>query len=180
MYIQPVLRRLAAAGSVGAVLLLAGCASGGGSTVDPYGAPSSMADETPSSSAAQSPSAEESSAPAADEALALRTAETDLGSIVVDGAGMTLYMFTKDSPDVSACEGQCLENWPPLIGEPTAGSGVDESLLGSFEREDGRVQATYNQWPLYYWVGDSAPGDTSGQDVQNVWFVLGADGEPIK
>lgn len=180
MYIHTVLRRLAAAGSVGAVLLLAGCGSGGGSTVDPYGAPTSMADATPSSSAPESPSTNDSPAPASEDVLALQTAETDLGSIVVDGAGMTLYMFTEDSPDASACEGQCLENWPPLIGEPAAGSGVDESLLGSFEREDGRVQATYNRWPLYYWVGDSAPGDTSGQDVQNVWFVLGADGEPIK
>lgn len=159
MNIHPVLRRLAAAGSVGAVLLLAGCGSGaGGSAVDPYGAPPSVADDS----------------------LALQTAETDLGSILVDGAGMTLYMFTNDSPDTSACEGGCLENWPPLLGEPTAGAGVDEALLGSFEREDGRVQATYNHWPLYYWVGDTAPGDTSGQDVQGVWFVLGPDGEPIR
>ncbi len=105
---------------------------------------------------------------------------TDLGPILVDGAGMTLYMFTNDSPNMSACEGQCLVNWPPLLGEPVAGVGVDESLLGSFERGDGEVQASYNEWPVYYWAADNAPGDINGQGVGGVWFVLDAEGNPIE
>ena len=112
-------------------------------------------------------------------ATTLGVAETDLGQILVDGRGMTLYMFTKDSPGTSTCEGDCLVAWPPLKGEPTAGQGVDESLLGTTERSDGTVQATYNDWPLYYWQNDTAPGDTTGQNVNGVWFVLGPDGEPI-
>ena len=107
-------------------------------------------------------------------------AASNLGSILVDERGMTLYLFTKDGPGTSACEGQCLVNWPPLLGVPREGDGVDDSLLGSFVRADGRTQATYNGWPLYYWVKDAKPGDTTGQDVQGVWFVLDRDGEPVR
>lgn len=121
--------------------------------------------------------------PAAEgDALALSMADSDLGEILVDGNGMTLYMFTKDTQDAgtSACEGQCLVNWPPLEGEPTAGEGIDDSKLGSFTKPDGTVQATYNGWPLYYWFQDTEPGQTTGQGVQGVWFVLDRDGEPVE
>jgi predicted lipoprotein with Yx(FWY)xxD motif len=60
------------------------------------------------------------------------------------------------------------------------GEGVDDSKLGSFTRADGRVQATYNSWPLYYWKDDTKPGDMTGQNVQEVWFVLNSDGDPVK
>jgi predicted lipoprotein with Yx(FWY)xxD motif len=107
-------------------------------------------------------------------------ADSSLGSILVDGRGMTLYMFTKDSANTSACEGPCLTAWPPLIGKPTEGTGVDDSKLGSFTRADGRTQASYNGWPLYYWKGDAKVGDVTGQNVNAVWFVLDRDGDPIK
>lgn len=109
----------------------------------------------------------------------LTTTETDLGTFLVDGAGMTLYLFTADSPGVSACMDECLENWPILEGEPSAGDGVDEALLGSIERDDGTVQATYADWPLYYFVQDSSPGDVTGQGVQDVWYVVAPDGQMI-
>jgi predicted lipoprotein with Yx(FWY)xxD motif len=100
----------------------------------------------------------------------------------VDGKGMTLYMFTKDTKDSkkSVCAGQCLVQWPPLYGKPTAGRGADDSKLGSFALPDGTMQATYNGWPLYYWFKDTKAGDTLGQDVGEVWFVLDRDGSPIK
>jgi predicted lipoprotein with Yx(FWY)xxD motif len=107
-------------------------------------------------------------------------AGSSLGSILVDGKGMTLYMFTKDSANTSNCTGQCLVAWPPLLGKPTAGSGVDDSKLGSITRDDGTVQATYNSWPLYYWKDDAKAGDVLGQNVNSVWFVLDRDGEPVK
>ncbi|NHB85790.1 hypothetical protein G7085_17755 [Tessaracoccus sp. HDW20] len=75
--------------------------------------------------------------------------------------------------------GQCLVNWPPLLGKPAAGAGVDDSLLGSFQRADGTTQATYNGWPLYYWKNDTAPGDVTGQNVQGVWFVIDRDGNKV-
>ena len=148
-------------------LLLAACGSTGansGMPADPY-APPATSDTGES---------------AATDALSLGVAETDLGEIVVDGAGMTLYMFTPDSPNTSTCEGQCLRLWPPLAGEPAAGTGIDEALLGSFVRSDGTTQASYNDWPLYYWVGDKNPGDISGQGVDGAWYVLGPNGEPIR
>ena len=141
------------------------------------------------SSSAPATSAPASSAPAstapapADAAtLALGTADTSLGSILVDGKGMTLYMFTKDTQgsNASACTGQCLIAWPPLFGKPTAGKGADDSKLGSFALPDGSIQATYNGWPLYYWKDDAKAGDATGQKVGGVWFVLDRDGEPIK
>ncbi len=107
------------------------------------------------------------------------TADSSLGTILVDGEGMTLYLFTQDTPNTSVCFDQCLEAWPVLEGEPTAGEGVDDSLLGSFERDDGTVQATYDGWPLYYFAQDQAPGDVTGQAVNDVWWVLDADGAAI-
>jgi predicted lipoprotein with Yx(FWY)xxD motif len=107
------------------------------------------------------------------------TSETDLGQILVDGEGMTLYLFTQDSPNTSVCVDDCLAAWPILEGEPTAGEGADDSKLGSFTREDGRVQATYNEWPLYYFAQDQAPGDTTGQAVNDVWWVIDRDGEAV-
>ena len=153
-------------GTLIALGLLAGC---GGGAAAPTSQPSSM----PATSAPASPETDAA-------ALALTMADSPLGSILVDGNGMTLYMFTNDSADTSACEGQCLVNWPPLLGEPTMGAGVDDSKLGSFTRADGRVQATYNSWPLYYWKDDTKPGDMTGQNVQEVWFVLNSDGDPVK
>jgi predicted lipoprotein with Yx(FWY)xxD motif len=149
-------------------------------------APATTAASSAPASSAPASSAPASSAPAptpADAAtLALGTADTGLGTILVDGKGMTLYMFTKDAQNSnkSACTGQCLVAWPPLYGKPTAGKGADDSKLGSFALPDGTLQASYNGWPLYYWKDDAKAGDTLGQKVGGVWFVLGKDGEPIK
>lgn len=169
--------------AVTAVVLLGGALAacsddGGGETATGGGGTGTSApgEETPTAPATGTADETDGSAGAA---TTLGLADTDLGEIVVDGEGMTLYMFTNDSPGTSVCEGDCLVAWPPLEGEPTAGEGVDEALLGSIERSDGTVQATYNDWPLYYWQNDTAPGDTTGQDVNGVWYVLGADGEPI-
>jgi len=101
--------------------------------------------------------------------------------LLVDGKGRTLYLFTKDTQggNASACTGQCLVAWPPLYGKPTAGKGADDSRLGSFALPDGTLQATYNGWPLYYWKDDAKPGDTTGQKVGGVWFVLDRDGDAV-
>lgn len=107
-------------------------------------------------------------------------AETELGEVLVDGDGMTLYLFTRDEDGQSVCEDACAEAWPPLLSDaPTAGDGVDASLLGTTTRPDGATQVTYNGWPLYTWAADQQPGDVTGQGVEDVWFVLGADGEAI-
>ncbi len=102
-----------------------------------------------------------------------------LGSFLVDSNGMTLYLFTKDTPNTSTCYGGCAAAWPPLLttGAPSAGTGVTASLLGTTKRTDGTVQVTYNGWPLYYWAKDKVAGDTTGENVQGVWFVITPAGE---
>ena len=101
-----------------------------------------------------------------------------LGSFLVDGKGMTLYLYTIDKPNTSNCYDSCAAAWPPFLtdGAPTAGSGVNGSLLGVTTRKDGATQVTYNGWPLYYFVSDKAPGDTKGEGVQNVWYVVTPEG----
>lgn len=96
------------------------------------------------------------------------------GKILVDAQGMTLYVFGRDEKDVSNCSGTCPINWPPLIvsyGEPEAGDGVD-GTLGLITRADGAQQVTYNGQPLYGWIADSQPGDTTGHGVGGNWFVV--------
>lgn len=142
--------------------------------------PSTTASSAPASTAPGSGAPAEPAEPADEATLALAMTDSSLGEILVDGKGMTLYMFTKDSANTSACIGPCLVAWPPLLGVPTAGAGVDDSKLGSFSRQDGATQATYNGWPLYYWKDDKAAGDVLGQNVNSVWFVLDRDGDPVK
>lgn len=97
-----------------------------------------------------------------------------LGPILVDSMEMTLYIYTKDTPGTSTCYDKCATIWPPLLtnGAPTAGMGVTASLLGTTNRTDGTVQVTYNGWPLYYFDKDKATGDTNGEGVGSVWYVI--------
>jgi predicted lipoprotein with Yx(FWY)xxD motif len=98
----------------------------------------------------------------------------NLGSFLVDSKGMSLYLYTMDTPNTSNCYGSCAVAWPALLtsGAPVAGTGVTASLLGTTTRTDGTTQVTYNDWPLYYFATDKVPGDTTGENVQNVWFVI--------
>lgn len=109
------------------------------------------------------------------------TTDATFGQILVDGNGMTLYIFTKDSRDQSNCDASCLAKWPPLLtqGYPVFGSGVDASKLGSTELADGTTIVTYDHRPLYYFAGDSKPGDTSGQGLGSVWYVISPSGAEV-
>lgn len=111
-----------------------------------------------------------------------------LGSVLVDGKGMTLYLFVPDKQlATSTCYGACAQAWPPLllpggVTSPLAGPGAQSSLLGTTHRSDGTTQVTYNKWPLYLWVGDSQPGQATGQGINNLgglWYVLSPDGQEI-
>ncbi|HEX6886503.1 MAG TPA: hypothetical protein VF143_00240 [Candidatus Nanopelagicales bacterium] len=127
------------------------------------------------------PASAPAAAPGASAAVTVGTSSSKLGTILVDGRGMTLYLFTKDTrgSGASTCEGSCLAAWPPLLGTPEAGSGADQARLGTITRSDGAIQVTYNGWPLYYWAQDSAPGDTNGQGVNGVWWMVSPAGEPV-
>jgi predicted lipoprotein with Yx(FWY)xxD motif len=110
------------------------------------------------------------------------TQTAQLGPILVDGAGRTLYAFTNDTPDTSTCYNQCATNWPPLLQsiDSQAGEGADAAMLGVATRTDGTLQVTYNGLPLYYYVGDQAVGDAAGQGVGGVWYVIAPDGQLMK
>jgi predicted lipoprotein with Yx(FWY)xxD motif len=109
---------------------------------------------------------------------------TQLGMILVDGSGRTLYLFEKDQPNQSACSGACVAAWPvdQSSGTPKAGSGVKASLLGTISRSDGTTQVTYNHHPLYYYSGDSGAGQQNGQGVDAfgaAWFVVAPTGAKV-
>jgi predicted lipoprotein with Yx(FWY)xxD motif len=114
-----------------------------------------------------------------DETADLTLSSADLGDILVDAGGNTVYLFVPDSQGASTCYNDCEDAWP-VVGELSAvGDGLDGELLGTTERNNGDTQATYNGWPLHYFSADSAPGDTKGQGVNNVWYVIDADGNAI-
>jgi len=111
-------------------------------------------------------------------------------AIVVDGRGLTLYLFTQDTGVTSACakDPDCLKVWPALTstGKPVAGKGINARLLGTTKGAGGRRQITYNRHPLYYFrggvvgPGDKKPGDVLGQGFFQQWYVLSPKGTPIR
>jgi predicted lipoprotein with Yx(FWY)xxD motif len=103
---------------------------------------------------------------------------SSIGSYLTDAAGKTLYLYTNDTPGTSTCYSTCATTWMPLLtnGTPVAGSGVDANMLGTITRTDGSTQVTYNSWPLYYYSGDSAAGQTNGEGSGSVWYVVSPAG----
>jgi predicted lipoprotein with Yx(FWY)xxD motif len=106
----------------------------------------------------------------------------DLGVVLVDSEGRTLYDFHKDKGSKSACYDACASGWPPLLteGNPQAQGAADRSLLGTTKRNDGTLQVTYNGWPLYTYAGDQKPGEANGNDVKAFgaqWYALMPNGE---
>lgn len=165
-------RRFAFGGTVAATaMLLTACgAIGGGS--------SNSGDSTSTGgSAAQPPAA------APKISWTLETKENaELGSIMVDGRGWTLYLFTKDTPNsgTSACRGTCVKQWPPATVKTTklATQGFDATKLGRIYRRDIKAwQLTLNGWPLYRFAKDGQPGETKGQGVKNTWYVVSWKGK---
>jgi predicted lipoprotein with Yx(FWY)xxD motif len=95
-------------------------------------------------------------------------------AVLTDAGGFTLYWFAPDSASKSRCYGTCAVYWPPLSGAPRAGPGVT-GKLGTIKRSDGSLQATYDGHPLYTYIGDSAPGQASGNRVNlngGLWYEV--------
>ena len=111
----------------------------------------------------------------------LTTADSAFGTIVVDDSGMTVYVFDEDTQGSgsSSCSGACLANWPPVTAEAAPSLDGVTGDVDTITGTDGSTQVTLNGWPLYYFAGDTAAGDTAGQGVNDVWWVVGADGEKV-
>jgi predicted lipoprotein with Yx(FWY)xxD motif len=112
----------------------------------------------------------------------LATADTSLGTVVVDGTGMTAYYFTKDTKDsgASACSGDCATAWPAIESAsdtPTV-DGVT-GTVGVIPAADGGHQITIDGMPIYTFAKDTTPGDVLGQGVNGVWWVIAPDGAQI-
>jgi predicted lipoprotein with Yx(FWY)xxD motif len=159
-----------------ALLALAGCGGGGDSSSGSGGAYGGG--ET--SEATTKPAASESTGGSA--AVVSATAVGDLGKVIVDSQGMTLYNFHKDKGGKPSCYEACAKAWPPLTtaGKPEAGEGAMAAKLGTVERTDGTMQVTYAGWPLYTFVEDKKPGEANGNDVSAFgaqWYALLPNGE---
>jgi predicted lipoprotein with Yx(FWY)xxD motif len=108
------------------------------------------------------------------------------GTILVNAKGRTLYRYTIDRKNVNRCapDPACNKYWPPLLVKagvkPTAGAGVKAAMLGTIKAKNGMRQVTYGGWPLYTFIGDSAAGQTKGQDFEKDWFVVNTKGGLVK
>ncbi|QGF23065.1 hypothetical protein [Raineyella fluvialis] len=163
-----------------ALVTLSGCGSGGSSSGG-YGA-GGGATASASASATTSASASASTSAAASTA-GLKVADSSLGKIVVADNGMTVYQFTKDVKDSgkSSCTGGCLKAWPPVLTtQATPALQGITGTVGTITTPEGAKQVTLNGLPLYYWASDTKPGDTTGQGVQGVWYVVSPSGSMMK
>jgi len=132
-----------------------------------------------------------SSAPAAGSSASASTTGTVIstqagsaGAFLTAGSGRAVYLWAKDGMNMSACTGACAAAWPPVpaTGTLTATGGAKASDLGTITRSDGTKQVTYDGHPLYYFVGDSAAGQTNGQGSDNFgakWWLVATSGAKI-
>jgi predicted lipoprotein with Yx(FWY)xxD motif len=168
---------LLAIAPVAAAVIIAGC---GGTSYGGGGATGGAA----TGGTATGGTAALASTKATSNAATVDLATSNFGKILVDNKGRTLYLFAADKSTMSTCSGACASLWPPLTvsGTPKAGTGVTSSLLGTTKRGGGSTEVTYAGHPLYYYAGDTAAGQTTGQDISQFgakWFVLTASGTEI-
>jgi predicted lipoprotein with Yx(FWY)xxD motif len=96
-----------------------------------------------------------------------------LGKFLAAGNGITLYSYAKDEKNVSNCIEGCAFNWPPFYVDPSAVvEGCESSDFATTKRSDGKKQTTYKEMPLYHFINDKYPGDTLGQGIGEVWFIV--------
>ncbi len=135
------------------------------------------------SSAGYGGSGGSTSAPGTSSAATVATAKVgDLGTVLVNSDGFTLYLFENDTGSTSTCVGTCAGTWPALTtsGDAAASGGADDSMLGTTTRDDGTTQVTYNGHPLYVYSGDSAAGEANGEGISNVWYAVTTQGTPAQ
>ena len=147
----------------GSALTLVACGSSKSAASDPYASP---------------PPAATTTTPSPATTIAVKTATTPLGQILVDPSGRTLYAFTKDSKAMSSCAAA----WPPVLvtGDVKVDGNLSGSLFSVITRADGTKQLEAGKWPLYTFSGDSGPGDTNGQGSGGSWFAVGTQANLVK
>jgi predicted lipoprotein with Yx(FWY)xxD motif len=118
-----------------------------------------------------------------DAAAGIKTTSIDGSTVLTTASGMVLYWFANDTSSTSNCTGTCATYWPPLIGTPSAASGVSLSgALGTIKRSNGQLQATYMGHPLYTYASDTSAGQMTGNDVNlsgGYWWAMTTSGSKI-
>ena len=155
----------AAAALLAAAALVAACGSGGG-------------DKKESKKPATTKSAPATTTAATGPAT-VKTAQTGIGTVLVDANGKTLYLFANDQGTMSAVPAGILQAWPPVTvtGAPVAGPGLDMTKLGTAQQPGGQTWVSYNGHLLHTFTGDTSPGQTNGHKLGNVWYAVTATGE---
>ena len=157
--------------TVAAVAMAAAACSSASSSSAPAAAGATTTSAAPPASA---PAV--TSSGASGSTLALKTESGSQGIWLTNSSGRALYVYTKDKGTTSVCYGECAKAWPPLLatGAVTiSGKFTVPHDLGTTTRTDGSKQVTYGGHPLYYFAGDSAAGQTKGQGLGGVWFLVG-------
>lgn len=156
------------------VLLLSGCGQSGSNS---YGASSNTTyNSTPPTTPIQPPTPQTSDTGTQAGSFTLKTeTNTALGTILVADNGMTLYTYAPDSAGVSNCYGTCATAWPPYMassGQPLTMAAGISGKLSTIKRSDGTMEIAYNNRPLYFFAKDAKTGDTNGQGLGGVWYVV--------
>lgn len=120
--------------------------------------------------------------PAPKQTILSANSTAQLGTVVIDGFGFTLYRFDDDSadPSTATCVDECAREWPPVLeqaGEDLVLEQVREDEVGTVERPDGSTQVTIGGWPVYRYAADSGPGSTDGHGKGRNWFAITPDGK---
>lgn len=166
--------------AVVALLAAAGCSDDDDDTTDAGGATTST---TAATVEATAPEGTDAGGDEGAEAGEVVVTDSTLGEVlVVDG--LPLYAFDRDTPESSSCVDACAQAWPPVAADTPLGEGV-EVTVGSIAREDGTEQLTINGAPVYTFATDEplpadGTGEPLGQGASDVWWVLAADGNPIR
>jgi len=172
------LLRTASLLSLLALVLATGCGDSGSSDSS-YDRPTKT-DQTTSTNTKKE---EKSSSSKQSRGAKIMLASSDYGKILVDVRGITLYLFTKEKGK-SECYDECAQQWPPFItgSNPSADTGLDQDLVGTTKRKDGTTQITYKGHPLYYYIGETKPGEVLCQGVEEfggIWYVVNAKGDAV-
>jgi predicted lipoprotein with Yx(FWY)xxD motif len=165
-----------AALAVTGALVLAACGGSGTSS-------SSGSGSTPGYGAAKPSTPKTSNTSGATSAVSTKT--SSLGTFLVDANGRTVYLWDADHGSTSSCSGACAQAWPPLTATatPKASGAAKASLLGTTKRADGSREVTYAGHPLYYFQGDTQPGQTTGQGSDGFgapWWVVTPTGKALQ
>ena len=160
-------------GALGAAVIVAACSSGGTSSA-----------AAPAASPTGSPAAASPAGASSSGGTVITTAKSSAGTFLTNGSGRAVYLWVKDTGDMSNCNGACAGAWPPVTttATATASGSAKASDIGTITRSDGTKQVTYDGHPLYYFSGDSGPGTATGQGSDGFgakWWLVAPTGSDV-